>query len=208
MARYLKEEKTGVGPRVREYRENKGWSQEDLAKRLNMERNTLGMKETGKRTFLPEELLLLSDIFEVTVDELLTGTKTKSWNIHRDLGLNDSAIDAFRSFKKSNPPLMLDWLNDALSFRSVLESIALFMGVPANQDNMRLLETAYIPDANQFHCTMSPDVYDNVISYEIISNLKLARSGDYMEYFTPPMTREQLDIFYQHLRGDQNGEEK
>ena len=81
MARYLKEEKTGVGPRVREYRENKGWSQEDLAKRLNMERNTLGMKETGKRTFLPEELLLLSDIFEVTVDELLTGTKTKSWKL-------------------------------------------------------------------------------------------------------------------------------
>ncbi len=209
MARYLKEEKTGVGPRVRDQREKRGWSQDELAQKLHIERNTLGMKECGKRSFTPEELLHLSDIFGITVDEMLTGVKTKSWSVKRDLGLNDDTVETFRSFKKNNPQEMMDYLNNALSYRFVLEALAHFMAIPKEQGNMRMLEATYLPERNLFNCVMSPDAYDSVMSYELINSLRLARSGEYMEAQLPPMTREQLDRFYAALTGeDQNGEEK
>ena len=208
MARYLKEERTGVGPRVREQREKRGWSQDDLAKQLHIERNTLGMKECGKRSFTPEELIQLSDIFGITVDEMLTGVKTKSWKTKRDLGLNDEAIEALRFFTKKYPPEYQEYLNKALSAPCILEALAQFMSVTKDGETGRYLETSYSYDEKLYVCKMTPSVFDSVVSYNLLTLLEAVRSGEFIASTGPELTKEQADLVRTYLRGDEKDAEK
>lgn len=208
MARYLKEEPTGVGPRVREQREKRGWSQDDLSKKLHIERNTLGMKECGKRAFTPEELIELSDIFGITVDEMLTGVKTRSWHIHKDLGLNDDAVEAFRFFAKKYPPEYQEYLNKALSSPCILEALAQFMSVTKQEETGRYLETSYSYDEKLYVCKMTPSVFDSVVSYNLLTLLEAVRSGEFITMSAPELTKEQAEIMRNYLRGDDQDAEK
>ena len=209
MSRYIKDEKTGVGARVRKFREEKGWSQEELAKKLFIERNTLSTKESGKSNFTPEELLQLSDIFGVTVDLLLTGIRTKSWDVHRDLGLDDKAIEALRFFANKFPPEYHGYLNKALSSPSVLEALAQFMSVSHEGESGRYLETSYSYDEELYVCKMTPSVFDSVVSYNLLTLLEAVRSDHYVMMDSPLLTKEQAETVRKYLRGeDQNAEEK
>ncbi len=60
-----------LGMRVRQMRENAGLSQEDLAKRLDLDRVTMSNIENGQRKVTPEETAKLSKIFNITSDILL-----------------------------------------------------------------------------------------------------------------------------------------
>lgn len=57
--------------RIRELRQNMGWTQDDLALRLNTKRQTVGHYETGTRSIDAAILCSLCDIFGCTSDYLL-----------------------------------------------------------------------------------------------------------------------------------------
>lgn len=56
-----------------ELRKQKGISQEELADKLNISRQTLSKWELGNSTPDMEKLILLSDYFEISLDELVFG---------------------------------------------------------------------------------------------------------------------------------------
>lgn len=62
-----------VGNRIREEREKLGLSQEDLAQQIFVSRQTVSNWETGKTYPDVQSLLLLSNLFDVTVDSLVKG---------------------------------------------------------------------------------------------------------------------------------------
>lgn len=62
-----------VGNHIREERERMGLSQEDLARRIFVSRQTVSNWETGKTYPDVQSLLLLSNLFEVSVDSLVKG---------------------------------------------------------------------------------------------------------------------------------------
>lgn len=57
--------------RIRELRQARGWTQDDLAERLNSIRQTVGHYETGIRGIDADTICRLCDIFGVTADYLL-----------------------------------------------------------------------------------------------------------------------------------------
>ena len=57
--------------RIRELRQAKGWTQDDLAERLNSVRQTVGHYETGFRGIDADTICTLCDIFDCTADYLL-----------------------------------------------------------------------------------------------------------------------------------------
>ncbi len=64
-----------IGPRVREIREFKGWTQDELAARCNLlgwsiSRGTLGKIEARVRRITDSEVALLAKALEVDVNEL------------------------------------------------------------------------------------------------------------------------------------------
>ena len=60
-----------------ELRKQKGFSQEELANRLNVSRQTISKWEVGESTPDMEKLVAISDLFEVSLDELVNGEEPK-----------------------------------------------------------------------------------------------------------------------------------
>ena len=61
-----------------ELRKQKGFSQEELANRLNVSRQTISKWEVGESTPDMEKLVAISDLFEVSLDELIKGEESKT----------------------------------------------------------------------------------------------------------------------------------
>ncbi|MGN0342138.1 MAG: helix-turn-helix domain-containing protein [Roseburia sp.] len=59
--------------RLYQLRKQKGLSQEELANRLNVSRQTISKWEVGDSTPDMEKLAAISDLFEVSLDELVMG---------------------------------------------------------------------------------------------------------------------------------------
>jgi transcriptional regulator with XRE-family HTH domain len=60
-----------LGKRIKIMRESLGMSQEELAKKLLMDRAALSLVENDKRTLKADELILLSKACNISIDELL-----------------------------------------------------------------------------------------------------------------------------------------
>ena len=58
-------------------RKQKGFSQEELANRLNVSRQTVSKWEVGESTPDMEKLVAISDLFGVSLDELVKGEEPK-----------------------------------------------------------------------------------------------------------------------------------
>lgn len=61
--------------RLYELRKQRGLSQEELASRLNVTRQTVSKWEVGDSTPDMEKLTLISDLFDISLDELVLGRK-------------------------------------------------------------------------------------------------------------------------------------
>ena len=60
-----------LGAKIYEFRKKNGMSQEILAEKLNVARQTVSNWETGETSPNPEQLKILSNIFNISIDELL-----------------------------------------------------------------------------------------------------------------------------------------
>ena len=63
--------KSELGKVIKKYREDFNYSQEKLAGKMDLPRSAISLIESGKRDISSSELLLLSDLFDMSIDELL-----------------------------------------------------------------------------------------------------------------------------------------
>lgn len=70
----MKEE---IGSRIREIRERKGWTQDDLAREARMSKSFLSEIETGKRSLGTETLLKVAAALGASVEYLATGVRAQ-----------------------------------------------------------------------------------------------------------------------------------
>lgn len=62
-----------LGRRIREERNKRGWTIEQLAEKVNLSPSFLGCVERGERALSIEKLYTISELFEVTTDSLIKG---------------------------------------------------------------------------------------------------------------------------------------
>ena len=67
--------------RLYELRKQKGLSQEELAGRIHVSRQTVSKWELGDSTPDLEKLVALGDLFEISLDEMVLGKKAESEQI-------------------------------------------------------------------------------------------------------------------------------
>lgn len=78
-----------LGKQIKDKREEKNWTQNDLAEKIYVSRQTISNWEVGRSFPDIESLIRLSDLFSLTLDELIKGDekmvdslkKTKIWNV-------------------------------------------------------------------------------------------------------------------------------
>ncbi len=69
-----------IGKFIKQLREEKNWTQEQLAEKMFCERSKIYKLENGKRNFKLEDLILLGEIFNVNLEELIGGEKKTKKN--------------------------------------------------------------------------------------------------------------------------------
>lgn len=75
---------------VTRLREQRGWSIQELASRLNIDRTYLSKSESGKRSFKVSEVNRLAELFGVSVDYLLGRPEKNDNNNTADLADDDT----------------------------------------------------------------------------------------------------------------------
>jgi transcriptional regulator with XRE-family HTH domain len=79
-----------IGQRIKEFRELYGFSQQNLAKMFGLSRPTISLIESGERKTSTEELIKISEIFNVSVEYLLDSKKQP------EVVLGDSELESKR----------------------------------------------------------------------------------------------------------------
>lgn len=69
--------------KLTELRKQKGWSQEELGERLGVTRQTVSKWELGMTTPEMEKLAAMSELFGISLDELVKGARTTEENMER-----------------------------------------------------------------------------------------------------------------------------
>ena len=67
-----------IGEKLFELRKNKNLSQEEVAEKLNVTRQTVSKWETNQSTPDFDKIVPLCELFEISTDELLRGKKSES----------------------------------------------------------------------------------------------------------------------------------
>ncbi|WP_453993072.1 helix-turn-helix domain-containing protein [Bacillus nitroreducens] len=70
--------------RLKKEREKRGWSQIDLAEKVHVSRQSVSKWETGKNYPSIEVIIELSDLFGITIDELLRSDKELTEKVIQD----------------------------------------------------------------------------------------------------------------------------
>ena len=80
--------------RLKEEREKRNWSQHDLAEKIHVSRQSVSKWETGKNYPSIEIIIHLSDLFGITIDELLRSDEELTQKV-----INDSKQLAYPKWK-------------------------------------------------------------------------------------------------------------
>jgi transcriptional regulator with XRE-family HTH domain len=84
-----------LGSRIKEARERLNLSQDELAEKMDISRQAISKWETGKSYPDIEKILKLSDIFNLSLDELVKGDKTFQENLIKEGRTNMSGLTIF-----------------------------------------------------------------------------------------------------------------
>ena len=88
-----------LGPRIAALRRGAGWSQAELARRLQVSPSAIGMYEQNRREPSAATLVALSQVFGVSTDYLLTG---KPLNPPDQQALSRSLLNCLDSAQNQN----------------------------------------------------------------------------------------------------------
>ena len=92
--------------RIKALRESRGWTQAELARRMNMTRNGINSWEQGLSMPSPQSLVALARLFSVSTDYLLGVEKHNTVNVtgldEKDVALIAQLAERLRSAAKNN----------------------------------------------------------------------------------------------------------
>ncbi|MFT4416312.1 helix-turn-helix domain-containing protein [Fredinandcohnia humi] len=96
---------TKIANNIKYYRTRSGWTQKELSNRLNVSRSNISKWESGEMTPSLVDLFHLSEIFRITLDNLV-GTETMS----KEFLLTNNQTQAFLLNTQAELPDVIDYL--------------------------------------------------------------------------------------------------
>ncbi|MGH0776540.1 helix-turn-helix domain-containing protein [Bacillus cereus] len=118
-----------LGEQLKKLRESKGFSQEDVAKKIGVTRQAVYKWENDKSCPDIDNLILLSEMYNVTLDELIKGNQNIKEKIHIDEEDEDFEKENEFGFYIGFGLLIMSAFIDYEGIQKMLLGIALFMMV-------------------------------------------------------------------------------
>ena len=222
MSQSVEEIRKEIGERVRNLRVKRGWTDEVLGQMIDLSGSSLNNKERGVRDFTWDEMIRLSDVFRVSIDELVRGVKPENLAAHRKTGLTNAAVETLKDFYEYQSIEKMKGVNRALSSRFVLDALGRYMSFRPKEQGYYLSETATREHSRFIECRMSQQLFFNVLGQNLLQVLNEARRLDHekrrhyevLEDFIDPVDEDEdedepkLAEPSEYERMDNDGEEK
>ena len=115
-----KDIRKAFGKRIKELRKQKRWSQKELAAKLDSKLSILNKYECGFHIPPAEKLIRLAELFNTTVDYLLTGNRSEERPLH-----NFRLLERFRTledFQEEDQETVIK-LIDAMIVKNQVEGV-------------------------------------------------------------------------------------
>lgn len=110
------------GQRLQELRKRNGYTQEELAKTLNITRSSLAMYEQGQREPSMETQEMFADFFNVTLDYLFGHSTMSLADQLREISSSPEDIDRFVEFFKMFQKAPLEIQNSVMTILKSTQS--------------------------------------------------------------------------------------
>ena len=152
-----------LGRRIAALREAKEIPQKALAEKLGLPANALESRERGERAFKLEELVILSGVFHMSLEELVNETPVE-YTRPEDIGLSPDVQEAFRAFRDKYPDGM-ESVNELLAYPGFLQLLAEFessQDIPDSGDPNAPIEVKQSGDG-LYECKMTPVQYKQLV---------------------------------------------
>lgn len=211
--------KQGIGKRIEGLRKREKLSQDELAKKLNMNRSSLNMWELGERELKAGDLQDIADFFGVTTDYLIYGREAPNIDIYRATGLSQEAIEMLKSvkrvsdaFNEANTLGTCDYLSIALSSFDFISSVVRFLSAKSGEPGIDH-SAIYNDERKIYECRFSPDMYAAAMAARLSMVLESLRSGKGGALLPYAPTEKERDETFQmimrniQMKGAQDGEE-
>lgn len=166
-----------IAQRVRQLRNDRGWTQEILAKKIGIKRSALNMKEQCARKFNADEIIRISDAFGITAEELVRGIRPEQLEIHENIGLSSEAIRCLQDFRTRSPENM-DALNTVLSSPHILHLIASYMTLPAEYVSFHPPEIVTQREDGMYEMKLTPSSLRFILESAIIRAMRELYEGE------------------------------
>ncbi len=182
MARKAAKEKEGIGARVEMLRNERGWTQEELADKIFVKREALKNKELGLRPFALDEACRLSVLFNVTLDYLVNGTSTENVDIHKRTGLTDNGIEGLETYNMLDGENRMEVISNVLSYTEVLDALYEYMTFHPNRKGY--YQKTVGDESGQFVTSiMSPELYEGLLETNLMRVIRLVKQGKRPSWF-------------------------
>ena len=165
-----------LGRRIVSLREARCLSPKDLAKKLGIAAAVLGSKERGERSFKLEELVLLTDIFHMSLEELVNETPV-DYLEPEDLGISEEVVQSLRVFREKHPEGM-ESINSLLAYPGFLNLVAAYVEtgeLPNTGDPNAPIEVSKAEDG-LYNCKMTPLQYKKTVELALVDLLRKAKA--------------------------------
>ncbi len=95
-----------IGERIKELREQKKWSQEELATKLGITQDSISLWEKNKRTPNTQYIIALCNIFEVSCDYILgyeNEENVKKYSYPQSTILTNEELQLIKAYRTMTP---------------------------------------------------------------------------------------------------------
>lgn len=164
-----------------ELRKQKGWSQEELGYKLDVSRQTISKWESGQSSPEMEKLVKLSEIFEISLDDLIKGIKIET-KIDKSQSVEENKEDKNIQNTQINKVCKIIFIF-ALTAAFIFLGIVLIRMAKLNSINNAL---NYLCDSTNYKITENSDVINGgmnqiddgyVLEYYSYGNNKMLQDG-------------------------------
>lgn len=121
-----------IGERIKDYRNKRSWSQQELADKLNVSRQTVSRWEIGSSIPDVEMMMKISDLFEVDLQQLVSGEV-----------IEDTLRETISNQSKMKKGLLI-----LIPLLLIFLSSTIFFYVRSNRENNYQIETARLEQIN------------------------------------------------------------
>ncbi|MBR3881798.1 MAG: helix-turn-helix transcriptional regulator [Clostridia bacterium] len=164
-----------------ELRKQKGWSQEELGYKLDVSRQTISKWESGQSSPEMEKLVKLSEIFEISLDDLIKGIKIET-KIDKSQSVEENKEDKNIQNTQINKVCKIIFIF-ALTAAFIFLGIVLIRMAKLNSINNAL---NHLCDSTNYRITENSDVINGgmnqiddgyVLEYYSYGNNKMVQDG-------------------------------